>query len=79
MSSIVPYRELCLQRRSEGYDIDPIKKTGQSGNSDTSTVRPIVRGQSGNVKAKYSLKEYGTCADVGHGVGQPTDPHFDLH
>ena len=22
---------------------------------------------------------YGTCADVGHGVGQLVDPHFDPH
>lgn len=32
------------------YDIDPIKKTGQSGNSDTSTVEPIVADEAEPVK-----------------------------
>lgn len=32
------------------YDIDPIKKTGQSGNSDTSTVKPIVADEAKPVK-----------------------------
>ena len=32
------------------YDIDPIKKTGQSGNSDTSTVKPIVADEAEPVK-----------------------------
>lgn len=32
------------------YDIDPIKKTGQSGNSDTSTAEPIVADEAEPVK-----------------------------
>lgn len=39
------------------YDIDPIKKTGQSGNSDTSTAEHIVAERTDDVKSKYSIDD----------------------
>lgn len=38
------------------YDIDPIKMTEQSGNSDTSAVTNSIPAASRNVNAKFSLK-----------------------
>ena len=39
------------------YDIYPIKKTGQSGNSDTSMVKPIVAKRTLPVKKRFSISE----------------------
>ena len=45
------------------YDIDPIRKVGQSGNSDTPTVTRRIFNSSENVNSKFSVSEDGKTQD----------------
>lgn len=48
------------------YDIDPIKMVEQPGNSGTSTTTANVSQAGGDVKKKYSLKEYTDAEKAQH-------------